>query len=223
MSETTKISISQALAEIANLKKIQEHVAKTQLSDSHQEFMFVMVSTGKNKVANSTALVADAEKLLRANFQRFEAGYDRAVLLKSLVAKSNAETTVKIGDKEVTVVEAIKLKEMQPVRKAFLRRLRMELIAANRAVEQANKKVEDSITDFKKTALSGDNANSEAVAAQVKLFEEKLREESAATLIDPMKLSSKIDELERELNFIETQLDFKLSESNATTYIEVPV
>jgi uncharacterized protein YceH (UPF0502 family) len=59
--------------------------------------------------------------------------------------------------------------------------------------------------------------NPETITALTTSF----RENNKVDLVDPLDLAARISSLEEELDAFETNVDWVLSESNATTFIEV--
>jgi hypothetical protein len=200
------MSVTQALPELKLLDRRIEKVTETIQSWC--------------KVAHNGAPV-DKEKHKKeteANLQSFTDLLKRRDAIKRAVILSNAKTPVKIGSFEGTVAEAIEYKYSIRVKRELLSNMKECLQAKRAEYEQQKSNVDSRLERLLQSELGKDvKTNPETITALTNSF----RENNKVELVDPLDLAAKISTLEEELDSFETNVDWVLSESNATTFIEV--
>jgi len=208
-----KYSITRALAE---LKLLKDRINKEIFSAS-----MIAVKHGKKLRSPYTSFKEeDFVATAKSQYQSVIALMNRLDLIKIAIDRSNFETKVKIGSKEMTVLEALVEKGNITFKKSLLNYMKQQQSGARREVELATKenktKVENIVHDqlTSKDVSKKEDVEKEAVEGIEKLYEIKL--------IDPLALEDKIKELETEIEEFEKNVDFVLSESNSTTFIEIP-
>jgi hypothetical protein len=158
---------------------------------------------------------------LQANKQSYEALVANRRAIKKAIAMSNATTTVIVSGKEMTVVEAIEEKHFTQTLKDNLRCMKRqyETEKGKANVENANlpaasERYLNSINMNEKNGYSKDD---------IKTVLDKFVADNTYELVDPNKMGEWLTKMEDEINDFLTNIDFKLSESNATTVIEVEI
>ena len=141
-----KYSITRALTE---LKLLKNRVNKELYNSSDA---FIAVKHGKKLRAPYTSYQKeDFEKVAKAHYQSICDLIKRIEEIKSAINKSNFETKVKIGSKEMTVLEALIEKENIIFKKGLLETMKKQLMNAKRDVEIAEaenrKKVDIQVHD----------------------------------------------------------------------------
>lgn len=206
-----KISITRALSE---LKVLQKRFEK-----ELGELRAISVQHGMVLRGCSSIKPEDFKEQAKAMMTSIEALEKRILMIKTRIQQSNAVTLVKIGSKEMTVLEAIIQKSLIDNRKDLLRNLKKQLEEANNQFEKAqavnDAKIEKQLEDYASKATGKVDP---ALEKEIKGSVEKLY---AVSMIDPCNLSEKIKTLEKEIEDFENNVDFALSESNALTQIEV--
>ena len=208
-----KYSITRALAELKLLKdRINKEIfAASMIAVKHGKKLRSPYTSFKEEDFVSTA---------KSQYQSIIALMNRLDMIKIAIDRSNFETKVKIGSKEMTVLEALVEKGNITFKKSLLSYMKQQQSGARREVELATKenktKVENIVHDqlTSKDLSKKEDVEKEAVEGIEKLYEIKL--------IDPLALEDKIKELETEIEEFEKNVDFVLSESNSTTFIEIP-
>ncbi len=144
----------------------------------------------------------------------------RIAQIKNSIDASNFTTKVMIGDKEMTVQEALNYKNMtlglKEMKLSVLQDLKVK--AQNeydRAITENRMKVDKMSTD--KNA-SGSTKSAGEVEKDALEFVEKLY---AVSMVDPIGIDDEIAKLSEEISEFKHNIDFVLSESNSTTYIEI--
>ena len=136
--------------------------------------------------------------------------------LKSAIMASNAVTLVTVGDIKMTVVQAIETKDSIKYRKQLLRKIKQDLANVERIVTDTNEQVQVRLDRLVEASLGSDKSKSEYDAI-AKPFLEK----NEAKSVDSVKYDKIAKDLEAEIDLFESEVDLVLSESNATTFIEV--
>jgi hypothetical protein len=200
------MSITQALPE---LKLLEKRIDK--ISDSIAEWC---------KVSHNGAPVDKDKhkKEAEAQLQSYTALLLRRETIKRAIILSNAKTKVKIGQFEGTVAEAIEYKSSVRFKRNLLESMKECLQAKREEYERKKAEVEGRLERLLQSELGKDvKTNPETITALTTSF----RENNKVELLDPLDLSAKVAELEETLDSFETNVDWVLSEANATTFIEV--
>ena len=206
-----QISITRALSE---LKVLQKRFEKEVL-----QLEAISVQHGMTLIKNSSVKPEDFEKNAKAQLQSIESLQKRILEIKTKIQQSNAVTIVKIGSKEMTVLEAIIKKSLIENQKTLLSKLKRQLTTANDSFEQAVSINEGKIVKQLEDATKNTTVKLDPeIEKQIKISVESLY---PIKMIDPCKISEKIKVLEEEIEDFENNVDFALSESNALTLIEV--
>lgn len=141
--------------------------------------------------------------------------------IRCALNQSNAQTKVKIGDKEYTVAEAIYMKQKGVAyKKMLLKKLRENFDRINLFVTSKNEKTMQDAQNFVIQMYGGEKtsaANNTDPAQQIDIYYTNMK----LDMIDPISILDKIKKLEKEIDDFETEVDNVLSVSNATTLIEV--
>lgn len=203
-----KMSIHRALAELKNYnKRINSAI-----------FQNFIVANKKSNKKISGIDIDDFKNLIQSNFDTAKALIENKKKLKSAIVLSNANTTVEIAGITYTIAEAIERKNLLIHEKEFINSLKDQYSRAVSLVNNKNDNLPDALERYLSTILGEkDKRNVEDIELHTKAF--YAREEYE--LIDPMNIKEYIDKLEKDINDFETNVDYILSESNATTFIEV--
>jgi len=200
MSEVTveKISLTQILAELKILdKRIEKKIS---------ESTFAEVLVGEklvNKVTTETRT-----KEINSDFQSIKDLLDRRTTLKSKLTLANATTDVTIADKTMKVAEAIDLKTAIDLKKALINKLRKDFATASSKAEEQNRRCQQDVAQKEKEGSS-------------KEFIEQIQKNFQGSVLNPLDIATKLNDLEQEVFTFESEVDFKLSEVNALTKVEV--
>jgi tetrahydromethanopterin S-methyltransferase subunit G len=206
-----KISITRALSELKVLQKRFEKEVRN--------LSVISIRHGQILMDNSSIRPEDFREAAKSQLQRIEDLQKRIFEIKTKIQQSNAITVVKIGSREMTVLEALVKKSVLENQKDLLAKLKSSLVTSNHLHEKAistnearvSKQLEDAT---KNTSVKLDPE----IEKEIKKSVESLY---PIEVIDPCKISDKIKELEEEIEDFENNVDFALSESNALTQIEV--
>ena len=205
-----KISITRGLSELKVLKNRYEREIR--------DAKLIGVSVGKKMVSPYTSYKpSDFEEQAKSGFQSLMDLEKRIIEIKTKIDQSNFITKVKVAGQEMTVLEAIEMKNLVDLKEQRLLLLKQQLKSARNSFEEAEKKnrerVEKNVAD--QTAAGTKDANLEA---EVKESIDRLY---PLALIDPIKVEDEIKKEEKFLEDFKGEVDFVLSESNSLTYIEI--
>lgn len=137
--------------------------------------------------------------------------------LKNALMKANAETKVKIADKEYTILEALNKKAEIHLDSSLVHTLSSQLRAAIAKVNTINEKIESDIerTINAKSSSSG-NQNKEYIQQVRESYKSQIPILVNDTVVENL-IKTKTDEIQDFL----AEVDFALSEINAITKIKV--
>ena len=208
------ISITRALVE---LKQAQDRI-----SSAVSEGKFVGIQIGLNaqaKVLNSHVALPAFTSSIQGSFDKVDALIKNRAELKSAIVKSNAVTFVEVLGQRMTVAEAIELKSTAGYRQQYLNTLRHQLATAKAVVDRDNNTLDEAIEKLLTSVLGTDKGKTDPEAYNNIANPQK--QAKVRTLIDPAKIEERIEKLQSEIQALNGELDFVLSESNARTTIEV--
>lgn len=205
-----KMSIHRGLAEIKLLdsrigRAITEGIYCTHNKRSNQKIQGMEIQDFKDKV-------------IKSSFDKVEELIKRRQRIKSAIVKSNATTDVEIAGNKMSVAEAIERKMSIEYDRDFLNKLKQQYSTALLNIERNNATLTER-ADAQINALYQNKENVDPV--KIQSLRNDFIDENTFDLIDPVNIKAKIDKLEKEIEDFEVEVDFKLSESNATTFIEI--
>ena len=203
---TQRMSVTQALPE---LKLLEKRIDK--LESAIQDWC---------KVSHNGAPVDKDKhkKEVEAQLQSYLDLVKRRDAIKRAIILSNAQTKVKVGSFEGTVAEAIEYKLSIRFKRNLLDGMKQCLQAKREDYEKMKGQVEGRLERLLQSELGKDvKTNPETITALTNSF----RENNKVELVDPLDLAAKISGLEEEIDAFETNVDWVLSESNATTFLQV--
>lgn len=140
--------------------------------------------------------------------------------IKNKIDISNFNTKVKVGDREMTIQEVLNYKNnvlgYKQQRLSMLKDLKLRAASDFDKALQDNKNKVDKMSADKNAG--GSTKSSSDIEQDALDFVEKAY---AVSLIDPIKIDEEIKKLDDEITNFTNNIDFVLSESNSTTYIEI--
>ena len=189
-----KMSIHRALGELKTLdKRIRKEIENT-------IFIGAKKKSSNTEYKTRTSIV-DFNNNVNSSIQSINDLILRRKEIKEAIVNSNANTFVTIGDNKILLS---KIKEQYALIVGF--------------VEENNEEVECDLSSKIDNML---NANDKNNINGIEEFSKAYRNSNSWEVIDPVDLKSLIDKLEKEITIFENEVDVVLSESNATTFIEV--
>ena len=181
---------------------------------------------------NVTAVVARHRNDKKVNgieveefVKNMQSSYDKVVgliayrnRLKALVVESNARAVVKVGSREMNVVEAIERKQSIQYEKTLLATLLQQYNITVKRVAKNNDELPEKLETYLINILGNkEKQTPEEVALHTDTFMKRNEQE----LLDPLKVKKVIEAMEGSVNEFKSEVDAVLSESNAKTFIEL--
>lgn len=203
MSNT--ISVTRALAELklldARIEKAISEIKPTVCVSKKMNF-----NTDKNAF-NSQAM---------AKYQSLNDLISRREKMKSAIMKSNSVTVVKIGTKEMTVCEAIEMKNSIRYKQQLLDMFRRQRNQVTMEFENHKQNVKKMI-DSNISQLC--NRDVKPDPSTIQDLTDMLWKNDPVEVYDPLNLDKEIESLTNEIEDFQKNVDFVLSECNALTKI----
>ena len=211
--EKTKMTIHRALAE---LKLIDSRIEKA---------INVVEPTGLmqlGKPVNGFYKKEDFETEVKSKFQSVTDLINRKNAIKSAIVKANGITIVTIGEKKMTIADAINFKTVITVKKNLILQLIRKHNTVKAKFNAENEKINNVALENAKIMIGkqGDDRvkpNDEDVKNIVEPFVKR----NEFHLIDPLKVEELVEKLQNEVDEFEVEVDAVLSEINALTEIEI--
>lgn len=176
---------------------------------------FVVANKQSNKTIGGRS-IEDVNNLIKGNFDSMVALIENRKRIKDAIVKSNAMTNVSVNGKVMTVAEAIERKASIEFERNFLRILQDQFLQQNNIVDQQNLQLPTKLETFLQSTL-GEKRDVATVKDLTKTFEDN----NKFVLIDPNHIQDYIQKLEKNIDEFVSQVDYTLSESNATTFFDV--
>ncbi|WP_053956705.1 hypothetical protein [Inediibacterium massiliense] len=205
----TKITITRGLVELKLLDK--------RILDRIGSIHFVGAIQGKKDITTKLLKKETLEKEAKSGLQSIKDLIERRKKIKSAIVASNAETHVTIADKKYTVADAIERKNSIGYEKELLRELKSQLEKTESEIIRQNKNMEETLESLLGQQLMSEKKKTE----DAEMFIKSYKELNEHKLFDPISIRKTIKKLEEEIDTFLAEVDFILSESNATTFIEV--
>jgi len=209
MTEYKKLSIHRALTEL----KMLNH----RIEAATNEVSTVLANRKSNSKINGVE-IQEYEKQMQSSYDKVVGLIGYRNLIKSLVVESNARTKVTVGKEEMTVAEAIERKQSIQFEKKLLDVMQQQYRSAINTVAKENDALPAKLETYLINILGNKDKQS---PEEVKLHTETFMKRNEYELIDPMNVKNKIEALNSRIEEFESEVDAVLSESNATTFIEV--
>ena len=174
--------------------------------------------TYKTKYKNTRYTEEDFKQAATADFQSANDLMARRDKIKNAIVLSNATTLVEIAGTKMTVSQAIEFKNTIAYKMdmlALLKRQRQMVIVE---VDAHRQRVQTKVDDNVKIICGKDGKPD---AAMIKTVTDGIMAGDPIDVYDPLNLDKVIKQMETEIEDFRANVDFVLSESNATTLIEV--
>lgn len=210
----TTMSITRALTRAKTIEKQLARLVESQF----------VVTLMKREVDDVSDVFKDNLKMTQSNFDQFNDLFAELNNIKAAVRKSNEVTKVVIGGEELTVADALVYKNTIAYRNSFLDRITRENRNAESRVEQSKISADTKFASVQENLIK--NSQGQDVSEdylKTVLTEEERRLKKAIVEVKVSGIKDVNDYIEAERKRIDTfieEVDYVLSESNATTIIE---
>lgn len=210
----TTMSITRALTRAKTIEKQLARLVESQF----------VVTLMKREVDDATNVFQDNINMTKANFDQFNDLFAELNNIKAAVRKSNEVTKVVIGGEELSVADALVYKNTIAYRNSFLDRITRENRNAESRVEQSKISADTKFASVRENLIK--NSQGQDVSEdylKTVLTEEERRLKKAIIEVKVSGINNVNEYIEAERKRIDTfieEVDYVLSESNATTIIE---
>lgn len=210
----TTMSITRALTRAKTIEKQLARLVESQF----------VVTLMKREVDDVSDVFKDNLKMTKSNFDQFNDLFAELNNIKAAVRKSNEVTKVVIGGEELTVADALVYKNTIVYRNSFLDRITRENRNAESRVEQSKISADTKFASVRENLIK--NSQGQDVSEdylKTVLTEEERRLKKAIVEVKVSGINNVNEYIEAERKRIDTfieEVDYVLSESNATTIIE---
>lgn len=205
-----KISITRALIELKTLEK--------RISKTLENLQPVTIVTG-NKLEPGIAGKEDFEKSVKASYQSLSALVERKRKIKSAVVRSNAITEIAVAGEIMTVAEAIERKNSIEIEKNIRKNLAAKYSEKIRFIENHNNNIQNQL--FKLLQATYSKPEAEISKEDYDRIAIPFKENNEAKLLDPLVIKEKLQDIEKQIDLFESEVDIALTESNARTEIDI--
>lgn len=210
----TTMSITRALTRAKNIEKQLTRLVESQY----------VVTLIKREVDNVTDVFKDNLKMTQSNFDQFNDLFAELNRIKAAVRKSNEVTKVVIGGEELTVADALVYKNTIVYRNNFLDRITRENRNAESRVEQSKINADNKFATVRENFIKssqGQDVNENYVNTVLTEEERRLKLAIEEVKVSGIKdVNNYIEEERKRIDTFIEEVDYVLSESNATTIIE---
>ena len=207
-----KMTVHKALAE---LKVIGDRIEKV-----ISQGVYCKANKHSNDKINGVS-VEEFKIQIQGSWNKANDLISRRNAIKRATVLSNATTKVKIGDKEMTVAEAIEMKNSGvSYKKSLMATMNQHYVKAIQTIDKENGETLNQKAENYVIGLFGSKEGKTNTDELEKVRKEFINNNSFE-FVDPIKVKEKIDELEKEISDFESEIDAALSVSNAITEIAV--
>lgn len=209
--EKERMLVTQALNE---LKTLQSRIDR---SIRNAEF----VAAAKNSEKNVTPMISkeNFEKNALASMDSINALIDRRERIKSAIVESNANTFVTVCGEECSVAKAIDMKSSIMYKEFLLRQMEAQYSRSVSKMSVENQTVENKIDQLVTTAF-GKESKTSIKDGDYESIAIPYRRNNEYSLVDPINIKKKIDELTQYIEEFNSTVDSVLQVSNCVTFIE---
>ena len=206
-----KMSIHRALGELKTLEK--------RINKEIENGIFIGAKKSSSETEYKTRTsIQDFENNVKSTRQSINDLIKRRKEIKEAIVNSNANTFVTIGDNKMTVAGAIERKTSIEYDRFLLSKMKEQYRHTISFVEENNEEVESDLSNKIDIML---NTNDKKNTEGIEQFSKAYRKSNGWEVVDVIDLKSLIDKLEKEITIFENEVDVVLSESNATTFIDI--
>lgn len=213
---TEKMTITSALSELKILnKRIADEISGATFCETNKHVMRTL--KGKS--------IADVKSEMQATYDKITSLIVRNNAIKKAVTKANAETNITVGGEQMTIAEAIYMKQTGiDYFKNLLTNMSIQYTSAQHTITCNNGDTLTQNCEAYITKLFGTSdtktASSDLITA-INAAKEKYIEENTIDLIEGVDIAKAIENLKNKIDAFEAEVDAAITVANATTVIEI--
>lgn len=203
----TTQSITRSLVE---LKTLDEKITKLTSEGLFMSF--------KTKSKNSGITEDEFSRTANESFARLEGMIRRRDLIKTLILESNLVARVTVAGREMSVAQAIEFKNTIEYKSRLLEVLKRQRKTVLAEQEAHKVRLQTKIDDNIKIICGKEKPDASVIATVT----DGITKSDPIEVFDPLNLEVLIRTMEEDVLNFRANVDFALSESNATTQITIP-
>lgn len=204
-----KMTIHRGLSE---LKLIDAKIEK-QINDVLPSGIFQ-----KGKLVEGYIAETDFATSAKSKFDSVNDLVTRKNSIKSAIVSANGVTQVKVGEKQMTIADAINFKSVIKFKKKLIETLKGKHRQAVGNLNKNNELVNANVQRILEATFGKENVK--VGKEDVEAVRKPYMEANEFHLFDPLKVDETVENLEKEVSEFEAEVDAVLSEINAVTFIE---
>ena len=218
--EQTTMSVAKALMEVALINK-----RLNALKDSLPSRMITAVTVGedKDKVIyvgkEARSPGADDQAALVSNFQSVMSTMAYRDALRNAIILSNATTTIRFQDIEYTIAELIEMRKNLAFYKSLDMNIKNQVTVVRNLFSVLNTKFQQQVSAEQDKIP--ESFTTEEATAYKKAIEESVGKKMRPQIMDPNKLEQVAAQLSDRIDWIESEMELAINESNLKTQITI--
>ena len=210
MATTMKMTVLEALSKIKVLNK---------RVDSAIREVNLVTTVKKNETKINGKDRADYEKEMVGSYQKAVDLINQINAIKAAINKYNAETMISIGGKQMSIAEAIYMKQygLKNLKELHSRLRDQYTNAMFRLTDENGRQLEQKVDKYRSSLTGADGKLSPEAQGMI----DQWRDVNTTVLVDPSNIFAKIAELEKQIDDLESGVDSAIQVANATHVIEI--
>lgn len=172
----------------------------------------------KEKLVENYVTKEDFEKNAKSRFDSVNDLIGRKIKIKSAIVNANGLTQVTIGDKQMSIADAINFKAVVKFKKKLIETLKARHRTAVATLNKNNELVNANVQRILEATFGKENVK--VGKDDVEAVRKPYLEANEFHLFDPLKVDETVEKMEKEVSEFEAEVDAVLSEINAVTIIE---
>lgn len=159
------------------------------------------------------------DNLVKGAYNSLNDLIERKMKIKSAIVRVNAETMIEIGGKKMTIADAITRKNIVNIKKHLWAKINAERTATMATVNRNNETMEANVKQLLEVALGKDNVK--VGSDEVKSIRDPYVKVNEVKMVDALGVDKLLEDLSKEIEDFELEIDFTLSNINAVTFFEI--
>lgn len=205
-----KMTLHRALAELKLIDaKIEKQISEINPTQIKQ----------KDKLVGGYIEEKDFNSQVQSKFDSINDLINRKITIKSAIVTTNGITKVTVAGKEMTIADAINMKAVVLFKKKLVGKLKTDYQQTIAVLNKNNEAVNANVQRILEATFGKENVK--VTKDDMDAVRKPYIDANEFTLVDPLKVIDKVEEIEKEMGAFEADVDAALSEINAVTFIEI--
>lgn len=173
----------------------------------------------KGRLVNGVFKEDEFKTFAQSKFDSVTDLIQRKSKIKTAIVHANSNTTLKVGEKTMTIADAINFKSLINWKRTLMDRLKSQHNGTMANLNNNNNIVEGNIQKILEATFGKENVK--VGKEDVDAVRKPYLEANEWHLFNPINVSEKIESINKEVSDFEMEIDAALSEINAITFIEI--